>query len=234
MPSSVSILEAQSAPINGMHIEARSGDSSAVAGASILASLSNLHKDLSLLPPPAKTGENVQQNTEISLLPSGHGDDTPDNEMKDATNNDDPAGVVSAEKAVLASSAAANGNPSIDSMEIDAGADADIGKVTGATYELRPLLRMLAGSSTEFDLSGSISKILEERRDLRELLKDVDPPTILASTRRQAFKESLQQGVLNPDDIDVSFESFPYFLRCKFFYLQLLFSFYITSYCEQI
>jgi len=43
----VSILEAQSAALNGMQVEARSGDPSAVAGASILTSLSNIRKDLS-------------------------------------------------------------------------------------------------------------------------------------------------------------------------------------------
>ncbi|KAJ1435686.1 SMAD/FHA domain superfamily [Sesbania bispinosa] len=209
---SVSILEAQSAPINGMQVEARSGDPSAVAGASILASLSNLHKDLSLLPPPAKTCKNVQQNADISSLPSGHGDDVPDNEMKDGTNNGEPDGAFSAEKTVLASSTTVNENPSLDTMEVDANVDADVGKMTAATCKLRPLLRMLAGSCPEFDLSGSISKILEERRELRELLKDVDTPTILASTRRQAFKESLQQRILSAENIDVSFENFPYYL----------------------
>ncbi|XP_028771103.1 uncharacterized protein LOC114728373 isoform X2 [Neltuma alba] len=212
VPPSVSILEARSAQIKGMRIEG-SGDSSAVAGASILASLSNLHKDLSLLPPPAKTGENATQNAEVLSVTSGHRDDSVDNEMKDATKNDDSTEGILSEKTVLASSAAAaNENPSLDTMGVDAVVDADVGKVNGTAYELRPLLRMLAGSSTEFDLGSSISKILEERRDLRELLKDFDPPTILASTRRQAFKESLQEGILNPDDIDVSFESFPYFL----------------------
>ncbi|KAJ6329142.1 hypothetical protein OIU77_010758 [Salix suchowensis] len=63
MPS-VSILEAQSAPIKGIHIEARPRDPSDYAGASILASLS------CLLPPAAKT----------------------DVEMKDGTNNHDPCG----------------------------------------------------------------------------------------------------------------------------------------------
>ncbi|KAK7344436.1 hypothetical protein VNO77_14034 [Canavalia gladiata] len=212
IPSSVSILEAQSAPITGIQVEARSGDPSAVAGASILASLSNIHKDLSLLPPASKTGKNVQQNTDISSLPSSHGDDIPDNEMKDATNNDEPAGDFLAEKTVLASSTTVNENSSLDSVEVDINLDADVGKTTAATYELRPLLRMLAGSCPEFDLSSSFSKILEERRELRELLKDVDAPSILASTRRQAFKDSLQQRILKAENIDVSFETFPYFL----------------------
>ncbi|XP_022640595.1 uncharacterized protein LOC106771966 isoform X2 [Vigna radiata var. radiata] len=212
IPSSVSILEAQSAPINGAQVEARSGDPSAVAGASILASLSNLHKDLSLLSSPAKNGKNVQQNTDISSLPSGNGDDVPDSEMKDATSKDvPPSGVFSADKTVLASSNTVNENPSIDATE-DTTVDADVGKVAAATYELRPLLRMLAGSCPELDLSCGITKILEERRELRELLKDVDTPTILASTRRQAFKDSLEQRILKSEDIDVSFETFPYYL----------------------
>ncbi|XP_061347252.1 uncharacterized protein LOC133292819 [Gastrolobium bilobum] len=210
--SSLSILEAQNSRINGMQVEARSGDPSTVTGASILASLSNLHKELLLLPPPAKTGKNVQQNTDVSSVPFGHGDDIPDNEMKDTTNNDELAGVFSAEKTVLASSTNVDENPSLDTMEVDANVDADIGKMTSATYELRPLLRMLAGSCPEFDLSGSISKILEERRELRELLKDVDTSIVLASTKRQAFKESLEQRILHADSIDVSFESFPYYL----------------------
>ncbi|ESW15837.1 hypothetical protein PHAVU_007G106400 [Phaseolus vulgaris] len=213
IPSSVSILEAQSAPINGAQVEARSGDPSAVAGASILASLSNLHKDLSLLSSPTKNGKNVQQNTDISSLPSGNGDDVPDSEMKDATNKDVPSsGVFTAEKSVLASSNTVNENPSLDTTEIDTTVDADVGKVTAATYELRPLLRMLAGSCPELDISCGITKILEERRELRELLKDVDTPSILASTRRQAFKDSLQQRILKSEDIDVSFETFPYYL----------------------
>ncbi|KAG5080169.1 hypothetical protein JHK86_004234 [Glycine max] len=214
--SSVSILEAQSAPINGMQVEARSGDLSAVAEASILASLSNnICKELSLLPPAAKTGKNVQQNTDISSLHSGCGDDITDNEMSDTTNNDEPAGDFSADKTVLGSSTTVNENPNLGSAEVDTNIDADVGKMTTATYELRPLLRMLTGSCPEFDLSGSISKILEGQRELRELLKDVDTPTVLASTKRLAFKDSLQQRILKAEKIDVSFETFPYYLRFK-------------------
>lgn len=213
----MSILEAQSAPVNGMQVEARSGDPTADAGASILASLSNIHKDLSLNSAPAKTCKNEKQNTDISSLPSDHGDNTPDNEMKDTTNNDEPAGVFSSAKSVPASSTTINENPSPDTIEVDADADvdADVGKMTAANCELRPLLCMFAGSCSEFDFNDNISKILEDRRELKELLKDVDTPAILASTRRQAFKDSLQQRILNAEDIDVSIETFPYYLRCK-------------------
>ncbi|KAJ6404212.1 hypothetical protein OIU84_012402 [Salix udensis] len=150
MPS-VSILETQSAPVNGIHIEARSRDPSDYAGASILASLSHL------LPPAAKT----------------------DVEMKDGTSNNDPSDVNPSEKVVVPSSNATNENANADSMRM--------------------------GSSSEFD------KIFDER-ERREILKDLDHPSVLISTRRQLFKDSLQKGILNPEEIDVSFDNFPYYL----------------------
>lgn len=218
IPSSVSILEAQSSPVKGMHIETRSGDPSAVAGASILASLSNYRKDLSLLPPPTKAAEELQQDAEISSLPAGcvgSGDITPDIDMKDCSNNNNQAGTSSREKEIDPSPDAGDENPNIDSIGLDICPDGDVGKVSGAPYELRPLLRMLAGSSSsDFDLGGSISKILDEQREIRDRLKDFGRP-VLISTRRQAFKDKLRQGVLNLADIEVSFESFPYYLRCK-------------------
>lgn len=193
---SLSILEAQSAPVQGMRFEARSGDPSAVTGASILASLSR--KDLSILPPPVKAGEDPQQDTEMSSLPSGcgaSGDSTSDIDMKDCINNNDQAGVSPRGKDVIPSLDAANENPGLDNLGLDACVDAEGGKLSGPAYELRPLLQMIA-----------------EQREIRELLKDMDPP-LLISTRRQAFKDKLLQGILNPDDIEISFESFPYFLR---------------------
>uniref|UniRef100_A0A6N2N5A4 FHA domain-containing protein n=1 Tax=Salix viminalis TaxID=40686 RepID=A0A6N2N5A4_SALVM len=201
MPS-VSILETQSAPVNGIHIEARSRDPSDYAGASILASLSHL------LPPAAKTGEDGPQNTDFSTLPSHcevSEDCIPDVEMKDGTSNNDPSDVNPSEKVIVPSSNATNENANADSMRMGACTNAVIGKIPNSTYELKPLLRMLAGSSSEFD------KIFDERAR-REILKDLDPPSVLISTRRQLFKDSLQKGILNPEEIDVSFDNFPYYL----------------------
>ncbi|KAK3007858.1 hypothetical protein RJ639_014587, partial [Escallonia herrerae] len=213
MPPSVSILEAHNGPIKGLHFEARSRDPSAVAGASILASLSNLRKELSLLPPPSRNDDDMQP--EMPTLPSAcelSDNHTLDADMKDASDLDDRGAVSLSDKAVVPSPDAVNENLNLDDVGLDASVDADFGKVPGATHELRPLLRMLAGSSaTEFDLSGRISKILDEQREIRELLKDLDPP-VLMSTRRQAFKDGLQQGILDPSSIEVSFENFPYYL----------------------
>ncbi|XP_057964873.1 uncharacterized protein LOC131155636 [Malania oleifera] len=219
--SSVSILEARSVPIKGQ-IEGRPRDPSAIAGASILASFTD-----ALLPPPAKCGEDKQQATEMSPVPSSCGvsdNCIPDADMKDPSVNDDGVGVTSRDRTVVPSSDAVNGNLNLDALGVDACLDSEIGKVHTAPCELSPLLQMIAGSSSfDLDLSGSISKILEdrraniskivdERRGTKELLKDIDPSTILISTRRQAFKDSLQQGILNSDNIEVSFESFPYYI----------------------
>ncbi|XP_009342142.2 uncharacterized protein LOC103934149 isoform X2 [Pyrus x bretschneideri] len=207
---SISIIETQNAPVNGMHMEARSGDPSAVDGASILASMSNVPNDLSLLPEPAKAGDELQQDAEMTSLPSASRDSddcTPDIVMKESTNVNDQ---VSGDKDIVQYPDTAKENSNLDSVALDM--NIETRKVSGATHELRPLLRMFGGSSsTDFDLTGSISKILDEQREIGELLHNLDPP-MLISTRRQAFKEKLQQGILSPDDIDVSFESFPYYL----------------------
>ncbi|KAG4186963.1 hypothetical protein ERO13_A08G101080v2 [Gossypium hirsutum] len=63
------------------------------------------------------------------------------------------------------------------------------------------LLHILAGTSTDFDFSGSIAKILDEQREIREMLKEFEPPS-----------DSLRDRILNPDNIDLSFENFPYYL----------------------
>lgn len=211
---SVNILEARGAPLKGIHIEARSRDPSAFAGATILASLSDdCQKDLSLLSPSGKAGEDMQQSTEISTVPSGCGatdDCIPEVDMKDSTNNSELAGTPSRGKTVVPASIAGQ-KPKFGTLGLDASTGVASRKIAGSAYELRPLFQILAGSS-ELDLTGSISKILDEQREIIELLKDLDPPTILMSTRRQAYKDSLLQGLINPESIDVSFDQFPYFL----------------------
>ncbi|KAK6780777.1 hypothetical protein RDI58_022961 [Solanum bulbocastanum] len=205
----VSILEAHSGSIKGLHLEARSGDPSTVAVASTLASLSNLRKDLSLLPPSSQNDKDVKQGSEVPILPAASGlslteKDDLDTDMKDASDGNDEPGVLVDEKSDVISPGIENGNLNLDNVVLDS-VDAEIGKV-------QPLLQVLAGSSaSEFDLSGSISKIFEEQRNFRELLKDIDPP-ISALTRHQTFKNALQQGVVDFNTIDVTFENFPYYL----------------------
>ncbi|XP_039685766.1 uncharacterized protein [Medicago truncatula] len=212
IPSPVTILEAQGASITGTQLDARSGDLSSVAGASILASFSELNEDLSMISPSSNTSKNMQQKTDVSSLPAGNGDDKANTDMKHNIINDEPDRVFSAEETGLPSSTTVNEDPNVVAVEVNAGVDADVGKMTAASCKLRPLLHKLSGSCPEFDLSGNIAKILEERKELKELLKDVDTPTILTSPKQQALKDSLQMRILNAENIDVSFESFPYYL----------------------
>ncbi|XAR50320.1 Adenosinetriphosphatase [Bertholletia excelsa] len=67
-PSSVGGAEVQKL----IHVERKAGDPSAVAGASILASLSTLRQDLSRLKPTAQTSGRTHQGTELPPLPIVH------------------------------------------------------------------------------------------------------------------------------------------------------------------
>ncbi|KAF5189440.1 Atp-dependent zinc metalloprotease ftsh [Thalictrum thalictroides] len=218
VPSSVSVSESQSALLKAGPLEIRSGDPSAVTGASILASLSNIKK--TSLPPPAENNEDEQKNLERSAQPSGcevSAGHVPDHDIdsliKKSSDNEE-AGVSSSEKpTTLAADIAANEALHLDNINLDVHLDAEIGKIPGTNYELRPLLRMLAGSSApDFDISGSMFKTLEKRREIRDILKGFDTTSNLSSTRCEAYRESLQRRILNSTDIDVCFDNFPYYL----------------------
>ncbi|OWM77989.1 hypothetical protein CDL15_Pgr018558 [Punica granatum] len=201
--SSVSILETQSDPIKGIHIESRTGDPSAVTGASILASLSNLQKEFSLLPPPTKGGA---VNSEVPIVPSvcGMSDDhIADVDMRDNPNNDDASGVSPRGKTAATSDE--NINEGLDTNK-----DVVDGKLPGSSYEFPPLYGKM-GNFPALEFSRSISRGFEERRSRRELKKDGSPSDPLADWQK-ALKDSLEQSIIDPDKIEVSFESFPYFL----------------------
>lgn len=216
--SSLSIFEAQSAPLKGFHVETRAGESSSVDGASLFASLTKLH-NVPFLPPTAKN-VTKQQNSEVPVLPSSCNDCIPDVDMNDADSNNDHAAIASTEKTVASTSCAANDDQNADGNGMDPFQEAEGGNIPG--YEIRPILRLL-GDPSEFDLRGSISKILvDERRESIEMLKEHDCSSALVTTRRQAHKDSLKGGVLNPQDIEVSFENFPYFLRLAVFFINFL------------
>ena len=132
----------------------------------------------------------------MSTLPSGcdlSDDRVQEVDMKDNASNTDPATASPREKTIAPPPGAANENPNLDRLGLDDSMDADNTKIPGTAYPLRPLLRIFAGtSSTDFDFSGSIAKILDEQREIREMLKEFDPLTTLISTKLQAFKDSLQ------------------------------------------
>ncbi|ESQ36643.1 hypothetical protein EUTSA_v10006579mg [Eutrema salsugineum] len=208
--SSLSIFEAQSAPLKGLHVETRAGDSSSVDGSSLLASLTKLH-NVPFLPPTAKNVKR-QQNSEVPVLPSSSNDCIPDVDMNDADSNNDYAAIASTEKTIASTSCAANDDQNADGNGMDPFQEAEGGNIHGSDYEIRPILRLL-GDPSELDLRGSISKkLVDNRREVKKILKEYDSSSASVSTRRQVHKDSLRAGVINPQDIEVSFESFPYFL----------------------
>lgn len=194
MPPSVSLLESDT---DALQIEARTGETSAVAVPSTLASLSHLNNELSLIAPsPRNSSEDVQQGSEIPAIPSvcNVPDCIVDTEMKAASAcNDD----VSA--AVVENTCA----PASDAVNDNLNDGAEIAKIVGGKNDLRPDLRYL-----DIDLS----RFLEKRNSAREQLRSCSPPSS-QSTRRQKFKEGLQKGLIDSKDLDVSFENFPYYLR---------------------
>lgn len=206
LPSSLAILEAQSAPATGKDTKARARDSSssAVAGASILASLSTISKRLSRLPPKGNDDDSA-----MGSLSGASDNGMCDVDMNDTLDIEDYRGASPNQKEV---GPVSDENMNCDEVPKDTGLDTEEGAVPGSNNELRPLLQLLARSSTsDFDFSGSLSKLVEEQRQLKELLKDLDRPTFV-STKRQAFKDTLRKAILTVGDIDVSLETFPYYL----------------------
>ncbi|RWW11486.1 hypothetical protein GW17_00024902, partial [Ensete ventricosum] len=215
LPSSLGVPESKGTAIREIQTETRNGDPSAVTGASILASLSNDLKDLSAIP-PASNAENAQEGLEKPALASVtvasegcNPDPEKDSDTCKESSETEGSSEIRSDNADAVMSSDLGVNEPVQPENIQP--DAEIEKVPGTNSEIRPLLRMFSGSPISgLDLSGNVFKVFE---DQRELLKDLDLPSSLPTTRCQAFKDGLKQGILNPNDINVSFESFPYYLR---------------------
>lgn len=216
--ASVGLTENQRGTGKVAPFESRSGDPSAVAGASILASLSSLRPDLNLLPPPAANIEESQQGIDRPQL-------APSCEMSDGSVSDievagqagkstsDPNGAadipMSDKAPVILSADITTTNEHLNLDSSDAGLETDIGKY-GLNESLRPLLKFLSASNhcDNMDLSGHIFKQFCEER--RESGRDVDSSVM--SAKCQALKEDLRRGIIDGKDTNVSFDSFPYYL----------------------
>jgi hypothetical protein len=88
-----------------------------------------------------------------------------------------------------------------------------------------PFFRMLARTSSyKQKLSKNICKqVLEERN---EWTKDSQlASTSGMSLRCAAFKDDFHAGILDGQNIEVSFDNFPYYLRYNFLLLSLVYNF---------
>ncbi|XP_034909041.1 uncharacterized protein [Populus alba] len=188
-----------------LQLERRSGDPSAVAGASILASLSSLRPDLSRWKSPGQTASKIHHGTEVPAQSVVHGD--AEVELDGMEGNSTPN--LGSDKA--AEVGAINQNLPHDCSQ-DSGTEAGNVKISGMNDLIRPFFRMLARSSScKQKLSKNICKqVLEERN---EWLKDSQlASTSGMSLRCAVFKEDLHAGILNGKNIEVSFDNFPYYL----------------------
>ncbi|XP_047091258.1 uncharacterized protein LOC124703095 isoform X1 [Lolium rigidum] len=230
--SAISLLEPPSAGVKHIHMENRTEVTSAVAGTEILASVSNQSKDLPGVP-PASAGEDNQRL--VQPIASSASDKSkgrcisPDKECENGENtNEANSNIEDSPMDVSATPISPDAVVNDSSRQTGFGSDAhldEIGKI--ATYKIRPVLRMIAGSTvSEFDLTGDLFKALEDQRDL---ITDLNTSASLPPSRCQAFKDGMKQGIISPSDIEVTFENFPYYLSentknvllsCSFLHLE--------------
>ncbi|XP_065873285.1 uncharacterized protein [Euphorbia lathyris] len=188
-----------------LQFERRSGDPSAVAGASILASLSSMRQDISRYKSPTMNSSKIQQGTEVPAHSVVH--DGTEVELDGLEINSTPN--LGSEKA--ADIGAVGKNISHDCNQ-NIGTEAGNVKISGVNDLIRPFFRMLA-QSTDYKqkLSKSICKqVLEERN---EWTRDSQlASTSGMSLRCAAFKQDIYAGILDGKKIEVSFDNFPYYL----------------------
>lgn len=188
-----------------LHLERRAGDASAVAGASILASLSSMRQDLSRWKSSTQTNSKTHQCPEVpthSVVHEGT-EIEPDLECNSAPNSESDK---AAEVGTTNKNSPHDCNP-------ESGIEAGNVKLSGVNDLLRPLFRMLAQStSCTVKLSKSICKqVLEERT---EWMRDSQPASTSGMSLRCAvFREDVRAGIIDGRHIDVSFDNFPYYLR---------------------
>ncbi|PON72168.1 Spastin [Trema orientale] len=196
-------METQSGVGKLLHLERRTGDPSAVAGASILASLSSLRQDLSRWKSPGHSTGKLHPGTEVpthSVVQDGT-----EVELDGLEGNSTPNLGSDKAEDIGAMDKTPDCNP-------DSGTEAGNVKLSGMNDLLRPLLRVLAGSpSCKLKLSKGICKqVLEEGN---EWARDSQPASTSGMSLRCAvFKEDIHAGILDGNNIDVSFDNFPYYL----------------------
>ncbi|XP_062169766.1 uncharacterized protein LOC133875603 isoform X2 [Alnus glutinosa] len=159
-----------------LHLERRAGDPSAVAGASILASLSSMRQDLSRWKSPAQTITKIHQGPEVPTQSVVH--DGTEVELDGLECNSAP----------------------------NSGSDkaAEIGTIDkNSLHDCNPDSGIETGN---VKLSG----VLEERN---EWMRDSQPASTSGmSLRCAAFQDDVCEGIIDGRDIDVSFDSFSYYL----------------------
>ncbi|KAG0530860.1 hypothetical protein BDA96_05G223600 [Sorghum bicolor] len=183
--SAVSLLEPPVASVKRIRTDKRTGDTSAVAGTEMLASTSNQTKDVAAVP-PAAAGENSQRVGRP---------------VASSASDKSKGRAVSPEKEFENGENANEVNSNIEDSPMDvAAAPISPDDATNDTCQQN-------GFGPDTHLGAEIA--LEDQRDL---IRDLNASTSVPPSRCQAFKDGMKQGIINPSDIDVTFENFPYYL----------------------
>nr|XP_010319074.1 uncharacterized protein LOC101246524 [Solanum lycopersicum] len=145
-----------------LRVERRAGDASAVAGASILASLSSLRQDPSRLKPTSQVSGN-----ELPSSPVIHEDE-------------------------------------LDGLEVDSAAH--VGSSSAADVSLTSKIPPLDGNLNDSREAGNMPEEREWNRD------SIPASAAGVSLRCAVFKEEIHAAIVDGQQLDVSFDSFPYYL----------------------
>ncbi|RCV39427.1 hypothetical protein SETIT_8G223700v2 [Setaria italica] len=181
--SAVSLLEPPVASAKRIRTDKRAGDTSAVAGTEMLASACNQPKDIAAAP-PASAGENSQR----VVRP-----------MASSASDKSKGHAISPDKEFENGENANEVNSNIEDSSMDVAA-APVSPDDAAHDNCQQ-----NGFVPDAHLGAEIA--LEDQRDIiRDLSASVPP------SRCQAFKDGMKQGIISPSDIDVTFETFPYYL----------------------
>ncbi|ONM27364.1 AAA-type ATPase family protein [Zea mays] len=200
--SAVSLIEPPVASVKRIRTDKRTGDTSAIAGTEMLPSTSNQAKDVAAAP-PAFAGENSQR----VMLP-----------MASSASDKSKGHTVSPDKEFENGENANEVNSNIEDSPMDAAA-APISPDAAANDACQQ-----NGFLPDAHLGAEIA--LEDQRDL---IRDLNASASVPPSRCQAFKDGMKQGIINPSDIDVTFEDFPYYvsentknvlLSCAFIHLE--------------
>ncbi|XP_019463060.1 PREDICTED: uncharacterized protein LOC109361970 isoform X1 [Lupinus angustifolius] len=191
--------EVQSSVGKFQQIERKAGDASAVAGASILASLSSIRQDLTRLKSPAESSTKPHPEAPSHSVPHG-GIEIEINAFESTPN-------VQSDKAA---DVGASDKDSPMDCDPDARTEAGNVKLSGVNDFLRPFFKILARPSCKLKLSKSNYKqVLEE---LNGTLDTQAASTSTTSVRCAVFREDVRAAILDGNEIDVSFDNFPYYL----------------------
>uniref|UniRef100_A0A7N0TSF0 AAA+ ATPase domain-containing protein n=1 Tax=Kalanchoe fedtschenkoi TaxID=63787 RepID=A0A7N0TSF0_KALFE len=136
-----------------------------------------------------------------------------DVEMKDnKDDSDNVAGRVLMDETVVTSPELEFGSQTVDEVGLDVFMETENTKTAPASNVIGSPFPDDGGLVSSAELSGSILKVIDEQREIRELLKNFDISEFSGVSGRKAFLDTLRRSVLSPDDIDITFENFPYYI----------------------